>query len=177
MNAAGLPEETPVRDPAVADQLRKAVRLREDGRTEEARAQLVRLGAAHPEDADVAYQTAWAHDVLGLEAEAVAHYRRALALPGLSEADRRGALLGLGSTYRVLGRAEEAVTTLSGGVREFPHDAALRTFLAMALYSAGRSKEALELALTVVADTSADPGVAAYGRAIRHYAGDLDDLS
>ncbi|WP_258038502.1 tetratricopeptide repeat protein, partial [Streptomyces sp. FM008] len=90
---------------------------------------------------------------------------------------RRGALLGLGSTYRVLDRAEEAVATLGDGVREFPDDAALRTFLAMALYSAGRPKEALELALTVVADTSSDPGVTAYERAIRHYARDLDDLS
>ncbi|MFB8418056.1 tetratricopeptide repeat protein [Streptomyces albidoflavus] len=177
MTAAEQAGQAPGRPEGLADRLAAAVRLREDGRPEEARELLVRLRAEHPEDAELAYQTAWAHDVLGLEAEAVPHYRRALALPGLSEADRRGALLGLGSTYRVLDRAEEAVATLSGGVREFPDDAALRTFLAMALYSAGRPKEALELALTVVADTSADPRVTAYERAIRHYARDLDDLS
>ncbi|MFF8563486.1 tetratricopeptide repeat protein [Streptomyces albidoflavus] len=177
MSAAERAGQAPGRPDGLADRLGAAVRLREEGRAEEARALLVRLGAEHPEDAEVAYQTAWAHDVLGLEAEAVPHYRRALDLPGLPEAGRRGALLGLGSTYRVLGRAEEAVATLGDGVREFPEDAALRTFLAMALYSAGRPKEALELALTVVADTGADPGVAAYERAIRHYAQDLDDLS
>ncbi|MFD5182841.1 tetratricopeptide repeat protein [Streptomyces sp. NPDC058372] len=179
MSTAGPHGDAPAaaRAPGLADQLRAAVRPREEGRPEEARELLVPLCAAHPEDAEPAYQTAWAHDVLGLEAEAVPHYRRALALPGLTSADRRGALLGLGSTYRVLGRAEEAVATLSGGVREFPDDAALRAFLSMALYSAGRPKEALELALILVAETSADPGVAAYGPAIRHYARDLDALS
>ncbi|MFB6597109.1 tetratricopeptide repeat protein [Streptomyces diastaticus] len=177
MSPGEQPEDVPARAPGPAAQALAAVRLREEGRPRKARELLLPLCAAHPEDAGLAYQTAWVHDVLGLEAEAVPHYRRALALPGLAEADRRGALLGLGSTYRVLGRAEEAVETLSGGVREFPDDAALRAFLAMALYSAGRPKEALELALAVLADTSADPGIAAYRRAIRHYADDLDDLS
>lgn len=143
MSPGEQPEDVPARAPGPAAQALAAVRLREEGRPREARELLLPLCAAHPEDAGLAYQTAWVHDVLGLEAEAVPHYRRALALPGLAEADRRGALLGLGSTYRVL----------------------------------GRPKEALELALAVLADTSADPGIAAYRRAIRHYADDLDDLS
>ncbi|MFC8277713.1 tetratricopeptide repeat protein [Streptomyces sp. NPDC057271] len=158
--------------------LAAAVGLREQGRQEEARDRLVALAARHSDDAEVAYQTAWAHDVLGLEAEAVPYYERALKArtgAGLSEEDRRGALLGLGSTFRILGRYEEAVATLRGGVEEFPDDGALRTFLAMALYNTGEHHESTRLLLRLVAATSEDPGVRRYRPAIEHYAEDLDE--
>lgn len=154
--------------------LADAVRLRETGRGEEARDPLVALSAALPDDAEVAYQTAWVHDTLGLEAEAVPHYERALSRPGLSATDRRGALLGLGSTYRILGRYEEAVATLSGAAAEFPEDGALKTFLAMALYNTGRTHDAMELLLTLLAATSSDPEITGYRPAIEEYAKDLD---
>lgn len=154
--------------------LAEAVRLRTDGRREEARDQLLALCEQFPQDAEVAYQTAWVHDTLGLEAEAVPHYVRAVSQPGLCPDDRRGALLGLGSTYRVLGRYPEAVTTLSGAAAEFPDDAALKTFLAMALYNTGRAHDAMEMVLTLLATTSQDPDIARYRPAIEHYAKDLD---
>ncbi|MEU9706122.1 tetratricopeptide repeat protein [Streptomyces sp. NPDC047981] len=159
--------------------LAAAVGLREQGRPEEARERLVELAARRPDDAEVAYQTAWAHDVLGLEAAAVPHYRRALAASGaagLTDADRRGALLGLGSTFRTLGRYEESVATLRGAVEEFPDDGALRTFLAMALYNTGDHHESARLLLTLLATTSDDPSVQRYRRAIEHYAEDLDAI-
>lgn len=160
------------RDGLLAD----AVGLREQGRREEARDRLVELSARYPDDAEVAYQTAWAHDVLGLEAEAVPFYERALKTPGeLTEKDRRGALLGLGSTFRVLGRYEEAVATLRGAVEEFPEDGALRTFLAMALFNTGEHHESAQLLLRLVAATSEDPYVIRYRKAIEYYAGDLDE--
>ncbi|MFE5712151.1 tetratricopeptide repeat protein [Streptomyces sp. NPDC056501] len=162
--------------------LAEAVALREGGRKEEAREALVALAARYPDDAEIAYQTAWAHDVLGLEAEAVPYYERALAETGteaataiaLTPEDRRGALLGLGSTYRVLGRYEDAVTLLTGAVGEFPEDGALRTFLGMALYNTGRHHESVRTLLRLLAATSEDPSVRAYKRAIEHYAEDLD---
>ncbi|QNS09033.1 tetratricopeptide repeat protein [Streptomyces xanthii] len=154
--------------------LARAVRLREEGRREEARAALMELRDRFPDDVRAAYQTAWVHDTLGLEAEAVPHYVAAVARPGLSEEDRRGALLGLGSTYRTLGRFPEAVATLSAAVEEFPDDQALRTFLSMALYNVGRAHDGMRLLLTVLAETSADPGVMGYRAAIEYYARDLD---
>lgn len=157
--------------------LAAAVGLREQGRQEEARDRLVELAARRPEDAEVAYQTAWAHDALGLEAEAVPYYERALkptGATGLSEEDRRGALLGLGSTFRVLGRYEEAVATLRGAAEEFPDDGALRTFLAMALFNTGDHHESARLLLRLLAATSDDASVRRYRRAIEYYAEDLD---
>nr|WP_202538469.1 tetratricopeptide repeat protein [Streptomyces sp. SID8379] len=154
--------------------LARSVRLREAGRKEEAREELLALRARFPDDARVAYQTAWVHDTLGLEADAVPHYVDALAGPGLSTEDRRGALLGLGSTYRTLGRYTDAVATLGEATVEFPDDNALKTFLAMALYNVGRAHDGMRLLLTVLAATSADPDVTGYRPAIEYYAQDLD---
>ncbi|MFH8610940.1 tetratricopeptide repeat protein [Streptomyces sp. NPDC018029] len=154
--------------------LAEAVRLREGGRPEEARERLVALAAEFPHDAEVAYQTAWVHDTLGLEAEAVPYYERALKGTGLSNDDRRGALLGLGSTYRILGRYEEAVATLGQGAAEFPDDGGLKTFLAMALYNTGRTHDAMQMLLTLLVATSKDPDIAGYRPAIEEYAKDLD---
>ncbi|MFJ9037601.1 tetratricopeptide repeat protein [Streptomyces sp. NPDC102406] len=154
--------------------LDQAVRLREAGHREEARVRLLVLRERFPDDARVAYQTAWVHDALGLEAEAVPHYVSALAGPGLAEDDRRGALLGLGSTYRTLGRHAEAVATLTEATAAFPDDNALKTFLAMALYDVGRAHDGMRLLLTVLARTSADPDIVAYRKAIEYYTQDLD---
>ncbi|GGZ07917.1 tetratricopeptide repeat protein [Streptomyces nitrosporeus] len=154
--------------------LAHAVRLREEGRPEEARERLLSLTARFPEAADVAYQTAWVHDVLGLEAEAVAYYERSLQGDGLSDEERQGALLGLGSTYRVLGRFGQAAETLRRGVSEFPDNDALRTFLSMALFNTGDHHEAMRILLHVVAGTSGSPSVKAYRSAIEYYARDLD---
>ncbi|MGW2305264.1 tetratricopeptide repeat protein [Streptomyces sp. NPDC001809] len=159
--------------------LAEAVVMRGRGDREEARERLVALAARYPEDAEIAYHTAWAHDVLGRETEAVPHYERALAAggaAGLGADDRRGALLGLGSTYRCLGRYEDAVALLTGAVEEFPDDGSLRTFLAMALYNTGRHHESTSLLLRLLAATSQDPSVQQYRGAIDHYAGDLDAI-
>lgn len=159
---------------SAASRLAEAVGLREAGEAEKARPLLLALSAEFPGDARVAYQTAWAHDVLGLEAEAVPFYERAVALPGLPGEDRRGALLGLGSTYRVLGRYADAVRTLRQGLEEFPDDGALGAFLAMALFNTGEHRESTALLLRLLAATSEDPSVRAYRRALGFYAGDLD---
>lgn len=154
------------------DELTEAVRLREAGSREEARALLLDLSERHPGDAEIAYQTAWVHDALGLEAEAVPFYERALGGTGLAAADRLGAFTGLGSTFRVLGRYDEALETFRRGLAEFPGDTGLRTFMAMALYNAGQSREAVGTLLKVLAETEA---VGRYRRAVDYYADNLDE--
>jgi tetratricopeptide (TPR) repeat protein len=155
------------RDTALA----RAVRLRSEGSAAQARELLLALAERYPSDASIAYQTAWAHDVLGLEAEAVPFYERALGLGGLSGEDLHGAFLGLGSTYRVLERRDESLATLRRGLEEFPGDPALHAFLAMTLYDLGEYREAVHGLLTVLA---AGGQVRGYERAIAYYADDLD---
>jgi len=160
------------RDAALA----RAVQLREQGQAVQARDQLVELADRYPGDTEIAYQTAWVHDVLGLEAEAVPFYERAVGGGGLSLEDRHGAYLGLGSTHRVLGRYGAAVQTLRRGLEEFPDDPALQAFLAMALYNVGEGRESVRLLLKTLAATSGDRRVQDYRRAIEHYADDLDGV-
>ncbi|NBM18070.1 tetratricopeptide repeat protein [Streptomyces sp. GC420] len=162
--------------PGLGPRLREAVELRSAGRPEEARRRLLDLCREHPDHAGVAYQTAWTHDVLGLEAEALPHYERALDRPGLSPRERAGAWLGLGSTHRVLGRYEDALATFDRGLGEFPGDQALRTFRAMALYNLGQAREAVGALLKVLAATTGDAQLRSYRRALEYYADDLDGV-
>jgi tetratricopeptide (TPR) repeat protein len=107
------------------------------------------------------------------EREAVPYYERALAA-GLTGEDRRGALLGLGSTYRALGRYDEALATLAEGAVAFPDDRGMRAFLALALHNAGRGAAAVSALLTMLLDTTSDPAITAYEGALREYAADPD---
>lgn len=156
------------------DRLTNAVVLRDEGSHDaEAKDLLVDLQRERPDDALVNLHCAWAHDKLGLEAEAIPYYRAALEF-GLEGQHLKDALLGLGSTYRVLGEYDEALATLTRGVESFPGDRSLQVFRAMALYNNGRAKEACEALLGIIVDTSADPDVLGYKRAIEIYAADLD---
>ena len=156
------------------NELGRAVYLRENGRAEEARELLLKLVAEKPDDPQINYQCAWVHDLLGRELEAVPFYERAIEV-GLTGEDLEGAMLGLGSTYRALGEYERAVETLRGGTTRFPNSRAMQVFLAMALYNTGECREAVELLLRNLAETTGDEGISAYNRAILFYAGRLDE--
>ncbi len=158
---------------AFEDRLAQAVAMRDNGDDEEARALLTTLQSERPDDAVVNLQCAWAHDKLGLEAEAVPYYEKALRL-GLADHDLHDALLGLGSTYRALGRYEASLETLDRGVAVFPDDNAMRVFRAMALYNNGRHKEASETLLRLLVDTTGDEAIGRYHGALDEYAADLD---
>ncbi len=155
--------------------LESAIRLREGGDIQGARSLLSRLLAESPDDAGANYQMAWLCDLEGREREAVPFYVRAIA-GRLSVDERRGALLGLGSTYRALGEYPEAVEVLRRGVWEFPEDRAMQTFLALALYNAEGCREAVELLLKNLVETTSDPKIRSYERALRFYADRLDEV-
>jgi predicted Zn-dependent protease len=150
-----------------------ALALRRNGQLDDSRAALLEMAAARPDDATILYQCAWAHDLLGLEREAAPYYERAIAC-GLDGDELRGALLGLGSTYRCIGEYRKAAETLRRGVATFPEDRALQVFLAMALYHVDEVKEAMGLLLENLAATTADPSIGAYRSAIAFSADKLD---
>lgn len=124
-------------------------------------------------DAIAWLREAEAHDREGRERSAVALYEHAIDL-GLPPAELRGALLGLGSTYRALGRYDDALRMLNRGAQEFPHDLGFAPFLAMTLYNLGRPKEAVTLLLRTLAETTSSEEIQTYRRAIQLYAEDLD---
>jgi tetratricopeptide (TPR) repeat protein len=156
------------------EDLRAAIALRDSGEVEEARQRLLALVMQDPDDAVLNYHCAWAHDKAGLEAEAIPFYEKAIDL-GLEGEDLRGAMLGLGSTFRALGRYEEAVELLGRGRERFPDNREFDAFLAMALHNSGDGREAARLLLHALAETSSDPGVTRYREAILFYADRLDE--
>lgn len=157
------------------DRLQTAIELRSTGRAEEARAILLDLVAACPDDAEINYHAAWVHDTLGREREAIPFYVRAIE-QGLTGEDLEGALLGLGSTYRAIGAYQAAEETFRRAMATFPHHRAFQVFLAMTLYNLHRYQEAVELLLTNLAETTSDETILQYQRAILFYAPQLDQI-
>ena len=155
------------------ERLAKAVELREGGELEEARTLLLELRVERPDDAQVALQTAWVHDSLGYEEEAVGHYEAALA-GELSDDELRPLLLGLGSTYRTLGRDEDSDRTFREAIERFPDFRPLRVFHAMTEYNLGRSREAVRALVEVLLATTSDPQILRYRRSLGAYVEDLD---
>jgi len=153
--------------------LERAIELREGGQLEEARALLLELRAAQPDDARIALNTAWVHDSLGYEEEATAHYEAALA-GDLSDDELRGLYLGLGSTYRTLGRDADAERVFRAGLERYPDFVALRVFNAMLDYNLGRGRDAVRALIEALLETSGDAGIDRYRRSLGAYAEDLD---
>jgi tetratricopeptide (TPR) repeat protein len=155
--------------------MKQALQLRKDGHLKESNLRLLSLLKVSPDDPQLNYQVAWSFDVLGLESEAVPFYEKSIAL-GLEGEDLEGALLGLGSTFRTLGKYEESEEILKNGIKLFPENHAIKTFYAMTLYNLNRHLEAMELLLKGLAMTSNDKNIQQYRRAIEFYADKLDEV-
>jgi hypothetical protein len=117
------------------------------------------------------FERASAWDSTGHEEQAVTAYRSALA-GGLAGPNRRRAVIQLASSLRNLGQAQESVVLLRAelvaGSDEL--DDAVRAFLALALTSAGREREAVSVALTALG-----PHLPRYNRSLAGYAAELLD--
>lgn len=154
--------------------LDKAIELREAGSLEEANNILLQLVNDYPENADVNYQCAWSFDVMGKEKEAVPFYEKALSI-GLSEKDMKEAYLGLGSTYRTIGEYEKSKELFEDAISKYD-DKSLKVFLAMTLYNLGEHQRAMEILLKIIAESSDDPSIMTFKKAIEFYSDKLDQL-
>ncbi|WP_235656269.1 tetratricopeptide repeat protein [Aeromonas caviae] len=114
--------------------------LKAEGRIEEARQHGLLQLIAHPAHAELHYEVAGLHDMLGREAEAIPLYQKAVSL-GLGEASLRGALLGLGSSYRTTGRHAEALATFDEALARFPDAVEFKVFRAMTCYNLNSCSE------------------------------------
>jgi tetratricopeptide (TPR) repeat protein len=151
------------------DELSAILEARTYGQFEEILPRLKSLDGRHPNVAEISYQLAWTLDVLGHPADALPFYEKAVAL-GLPPNELSGALIGLGSTLRSLGKSARAVEVLRTGAAQFPQNREFDAFLALALHDEGKHAEATRLLLEALCDTTDDPGLTAYQRALRHAA-------
>ena len=93
----------------------------------------------------------------------------------LAADDLQRAYVNLGSSHRALGEYEQAVAIWRAARERFPENRALVTFLAMGLHNLGEHSAAAELLLTQLAETTSDPWITRYRRAILFYADKLDE--
>ncbi|MBC1282128.1 tetratricopeptide repeat protein [Listeria welshimeri] len=147
--------------------------LLQNGDYETARAKSLTALQENPENAELNYFAAWAHDALGKEDAAIPFYEKALTL-GLTEAYKKEAYIGLGSTYRITGSPEKATLLFQKALQEFPENNALRIFSIMTKYNLGQEKEALQEAILLLTNTTSDKDILSYKKAIQFYAQDLD---
>ncbi|WP_440711402.1 tetratricopeptide repeat protein [Herbiconiux sp. YIM B11900] len=126
--------------------------------------------APHP--ALAAFELGGALDSSGHEAEADVQYAAATAA-GLASVDpARAAQLTIqhASTLRNLGRIEEAIGMLRTATAHPAVGRAPAVFLALALHSAGRTDEALRVAIEAI-----EPSLPRYHRSVRGYAAALTE--
>lgn len=151
------------------DKIETAIALRKESQHTEALAILLDLYNSHPDDAKVNYELACTYDTQGVEDEAIGFYEHAIQC-GLAGEDLRGALLGLGSSYRCVERFGDAARILQKGAAAFPDANEFDIFLALVRHNLGEHDEAIRLLLAHIAAHSDDPGVRRYQRAIGYYA-------
>lgn len=158
--------------PAWKEELDAIVGARAHGQFNQLLPRLQDLDARHANVAEIAYQIAWTCDTLGRHEQALTAYEKAIAL-GLPPNELSNAYVGLGSTLRALGQFERSAEVLRAAKLQFPDNRELDVFLALTLHAGGKHADALQLALETLIETTEDPGLTAYGRAIRHAAAKL----
>ncbi len=139
------------------------------GREDGVRAMRELVEACPASDGRAAFELAGMYDSMGFEAEAGAEYERALKL-GLDDARHAQLAVQYGSTLRNLGRLDEAIAVLQAAPVHESTGSAPRLVLALALHSAGRKDEALQVAIDAQIES-----LPRYQRSMRNYAAALTD--
>jgi len=155
-------------------EIEKAIQLRKENKPEQALIVLAELLKSNPVDPTINYQMAWTCDFMGKESEAVPFYEKAIA-NGLSGEDRKGAMLGLGSTYRCLGEYQKSLKVFDQAVKEFAEDRSLKVFRALTLYNLGKAEESVSELLVHLLDTTNDQSIKTYEKALRFYSDKLNE--
>ncbi|MGR5155120.1 tetratricopeptide repeat protein [Vibrio owensii] len=153
--------------------IKQAIELRKASKFQESRALLTPLFSDENYAAKAHLHIAWSYDNEGKEQEAIEHYTASTA--GILTVDERfDALFGLASTYRSLGKYQEALSYFEQTINEYPNALEVQPFYAMCLYNLGRHKEATSLLLELLLSTTNSEAIKEYQRAISLYAKDLD---
>jgi len=154
--------------------IERARELRDKDELELSQELLLKLLAEHPDDPLVLFEVGGSYDVMGREDTAIPYYRQAID-EGLEGEDLQECLVCLGSCLRVVGQAAEAVEALEEAVEDFPEDNSGKAFLALAYYSNGQHRDAVQLLLELLLETTEDEDILAYEDPLSYYKDNLDE--
>lgn len=155
--------------------IEKMYYLRQNGELEAARDLMAKLVEDTPENSFYHYQMAWCYDNLGQEKDAIIYYENAFKL-GLDFEHRLNASIGYGSTCRALGYYEQANTIFTQALKEFPTNNALKIFHAMTQFNLHAHEESMNTLLQIILDTTNDPEIQSYNKAIDFYRSQLTTI-
>lgn len=158
---------------SVHDLLEEAAGHREKGDAKAAINVLLDAAEQAPGDPLVHELIASAYESIGQDADAIEHWRQAIA-GGIDGEDRLRAFISMGSGQRALGRYDDAATTFETCLGEFPDSRAAQTFAAMVRYNRGDAKGAFEQLLDLHAATSGDAQVREWRGQLQLFAEDVD---
>jgi cyanophycin synthetase len=130
------------------------------------------LRAAHPGDARLVYEHASAFDAAGMEQEAIALYREALAAD-LREPHRHRARLQLASSLRVTGRPDLAYSLLTELAAERPGSVAVEAFRALAGLDSGHAATVVADLVDALLQHAGDEDSQGYRDVLHRYAAEL----
>lgn len=128
-----------------------------------------------PKNAHLHYLAACICDSNRTENEAVPFYLKAIEL-GLKGQSRRGAFLGLASTYRSLGQYAESKKVFEMGIKEFPKYRPYYVFLSLVEFNLNNHADAMKLLLTQITETTSDQEIKSYKRALEFYSTRLNEI-
>lgn len=162
------------RHPDMMAAIEEARSLRRADDLEASQDLLLELLEEYPSDPLVLFEVGGAYDVMGEVEMAIPYYRQAIGA-GLDGDDLQECLICLGSSLRVVGESEDAVTLLEQAVDEFPNRNSGRAFLALAYYSNGEYDRAVSLLLSLLLETTSDEDIQSYADALEYYVDNLDE--
>jgi tetratricopeptide (TPR) repeat protein len=174
MSETLLPDGRPDSEIDLLAAIEDARNLRRADELEASQQQLLTLLDEYPDHPLVLFEVGGSYDVMGEEEMAIPYYRRAIEA-GLEGSDLQECLVCLGSTLRVTGEVDEAVTILEQAAEEFPERNSGRIFLALAYYSSGKAEMAVSTLLSLLLETTSDQDILAYADALDYYKDNLDE--
>lgn len=163
-----------LRHPDLTEAIEEARGLRRADALEESQELLLELLEEYPNEPLVLFEVGGAYDVMGEVEMAIPYYRQAIGA-GLDGDDLQECLICLGSSLRVVGESEEAVSILEQAVDEYPGRNSGRAFLALGYYSNGEYDKAVSLLLSLLIETTSDEDIQNYGDALEYYVDNLDE--
>lgn len=128
-----------------------------------------------PNNAYYNYQMAWCLDNLGLEQEAINYYHKAIN-NNLELIYLKDAYIGLGSTYRSIGKYKEAENILNEGLTKFEDSPVLKIFLAITQYNMNKNQKSVSLLIDTLLTNDDNTEIHEYKNALTFYNENLDKI-
>ncbi|PCC73512.1 Tetratrico peptide repeat-containing protein [Nannocystis exedens] len=152
----------------MSDEVARVRELREAKRHEDHLAAACACVARAPGDVLAQIEAAYGLDRAGEEQRALVHYEAARRL-GVPASEHRHFTVGYGSTLRNVGRHEDSVAVFAEAAARHPDYPPFAAFLALALESAGRPREALATLLRLTLQVAPHDAFDGYERALTEY--------